>query len=256
MAVSVTLRRCLLALALALPSPLLLAGDWHVALGIMDRGASQPGGLTAFNEDVAREICRRVRVHCVTVNLPFGEILEGLAEGRYAMGFGNFLRTGEREKRIAFSVPLWHSSSRLIARADVQRRLSDTTLDSLQRLRVTAVPGTQQHAYWQSVAASRDLVVVPAGSMGEIIGMLRRGQADVALVPVLSAYALLAGEATGEFAFVGPPAADRGLGGGVHVGLPKGNESLRKTVDKALVEMRADGTLHRIVRRHFNFSLD
>jgi ABC-type amino acid transport substrate-binding protein len=63
-------------------------------------------------------------------------------------------------------------------------------------------------------------------------------------------------EPPGAFAFVGPPLAEGGLGGTVHVALPKSDERLRLRVNQAIVAMRGDGTYHRIVRQHFPFHLD
>ena len=73
---------------------------------------------------------------------------------------------------------------------------------------------------------------------------------------MLSAYAVLNREPAGKFEFVGPPLADDGLGGTVHIALPKGDAALRQGVNQSLAAMRADGTFHRIVRRHFPFSLE
>ena len=101
--------------------------DLRVALGVQDVqvsqrvGASkneiQGGGLTAFNEDLAREICRRMSARCITSNLEFVEILPGIEGQKFELGFGNFLRTPAREERVAFTDAIWRSSSRLVALA-------------------------------------------------------------------------------------------------------------------------------------------
>lgn len=46
------------------------------------------------------------------------------------------------------------------------------------------------------------------------------------------------------------------LGGSVHIALPKADAALRHTANQGIASWRADGTCHRIVRRHFPFSLD
>jgi ABC-type amino acid transport substrate-binding protein len=42
----------------------------------------------------------------------------------------------------------------------------------------------------------------------------------------------------------------------VHIILPKQKEALRRSLNQAIAEIRADGTGHRIMRRHFPVSLD
>lgn len=257
---------CLLA---ALPAA--RAVDLQVALGVLGeqparpgdavRGTGQPGGLPAFNEDLARELCRRVHARCAMVHVPFADILPGVEHRKFHLGFGNFLRTPEREQRVAFSDALWRSSSRLVATPEAARRHAarlgqEVSLAGLRDARVAAVAGTQQEAYLRAIAGEQGLSVVSARTMAEMFALLRDDQADFCLLPMLSAYAVLNREAPGSFEFVGPPLADAGLGGSVHIALPKGDPELRQRINQALAGMRADGTYHRIGRQHFPLSLD
>ena len=56
--------------------------------------------------------------------------------------------------------------------------------------------------------------------------------------------------------FVGPGLIDEGLGGSVHVALPRDDQRLRQSVNAALTAMRRDGTYQRLWRQHFSFDLD
>lgn len=255
-----------LLLLLSFP-PLAQALDLRVALGAQDErnlpraDAGQRNGLNAFNEDLAREICRRINARCVTTNMPFVEILSGIEAERLELGFGNFLRTPEREKRVAFSDSIWRSSSRLVGTAATARRFAagqgaDISIDSLRQARIVAVPETQQHRYLQGVASENRLTLLSAGTVAEAFALLRDGKADFCLLPMLIAYVQLGREEASKLEFVGAPIASRGLGGSVHIALPKANEGLRLAVNKAIAALRADGSYHRIVRRHFPFSLD
>lgn len=245
---------CLCLLVALIPPA--VGDELRIALGILDGTASRggdTGGLAALNEDLAREICRRVATRCVTSNVRFGEILPGVEDGRFDLGFGNFLRTPEREQRVAFSAALWRSSSRLVGRAGT---IANSELATLRRARLAVVADTQQHAYLQRLAAERQLAVLSAGTLAETLALVGDGQADFALLPMLSAYAMMVRETAGRYEFFGRPLTDDGLGGSVHIALPKTREALRQQVDLAIAGMRADGTYPRIVRRHFPFSLD
>lgn len=246
------------------------ARELRVALGAQDAiqlhssvgmARPQPGGLSGFNEALAREICRRVAARCVISSMTFAEILPGVEAGQFDLGFGNYLRTPEREKRVAFSEPIWRSSSRLVAKPqvaqDLARRIKqEVTLDTLRGVRVAAIEGTQQHVYLRRVAEEQALSVVPFKTMGESLAGLKQNRVDFSLLPMLSAFAQFATEAPGSFEFVGPPVADRGLGGTVHIAIPSQKEDVLLVVNQAIVAMRADGTYQRIVRQFFPFSLD
>ncbi len=218
-------------------------------------------GLTAFNEDLAREICRRVNARCRTTNITFSEILPGIEAQKFELGFGNFLRTPEREERVAFSDPIWRSSSRLVTTPATARRFTaeqgpEIALDNLRDARIVAVPETQQYSYLQDRAGRNGLTIVVAQSHVEAFAMLRQGKADFFLSPMLTAYVQFGREEAGRFEFFGTPIAGGGLGGSVHIALPKTDEALRYAVNKAIAALRADGTYHRIVRRYFPFSLE
>lgn len=236
--------------------------ELHIALGVPSgQGNGSSGGLVSFNDDLAHEICRRLSARCMTNNVQFAEILPGIESGRFDLGFGNFLRTPERVRRVDFSAGIWRSSSRLIARRPVAERFTmllggEPTLDNLRHARVLAVDQTQQYRYLGSQAEERGLQLTAVQTLGEGMDRLRQGQADFFLLPVLSAYAMISGQADGDVEFVGPPVTEHGLGGTVHIALPKGRDDLRHSVDQAIAALRADGTYTRIVRRYFPFNLD
>jgi polar amino acid transport system substrate-binding protein/lysine/arginine/ornithine transport system substrate-binding protein/histidine transport system substrate-binding protein len=56
--------------------------------------------------------------------------------------------------------------------------------------------------------------------------------------------------------FAGPALTEHGLGGTVHMILPKTEQALRAEVDTALDTMRSDGTFQRIIRRYMPFLAD
>lgn len=255
--------RPLLALLALLAACSAAAGEWRVALGIHDSHAParESGGLPSFNEEMARELCRRASARCSFVNSVFSEILPGIESGRFDLGFGNYLRTPEREKRVAFSDPIWRSSSRLVATSDSSQRFNNLlrappSLDKLSDARIAAIEDSQQLRFLQALPAERRLTPLPARTMADAMELLRSGRADFALFPMLSAYALIQREAPGRFEFVGPAMQEGGLGGSVHIALPRDKEELRRAINQALAEMRADGTYHRIARRHFTFNME
>lgn len=241
------------------------AAEWRVALGVYDQVNSQKnqvgGGLAGFNEALAREICRRAAARCAFSSLEFKTILDGVAQGDYQLGFGNFLRTPEREQRVGFSAPVWRSSSRLIGTPAAAKRFApdaggEVQLDRLAGARVITISGTAQYRYLQSHAAARGLSIVEMSVLQDAPARLLAGEADFLLVPALSGYALIANLPDGKLQFVGPAVAEHGLGGTVHIALPKGDTSIQKAVDQAIAAIRADGTYQRIVRQFFPFSLD
>lgn len=261
------MRFSLFFLLACLLSPSLLAQipELRIALWLSDarttRVVTQNVGLSAFNEALAREICRRIQARCTMENVLFGEIIPGIAAGQYDMGFGNFLRTPERERHVAFSDPIWSSSSRLLGRSDSNRRLQsrfgdEIRLDKLHDVRIAAVLGSQQYRHLESIAGERRLTLTGVKTLGETFALLRDGHVDFCLLPMLPAYDRLRTEKPGHFEFVGPPMVDNGLGGTVHIALTRERDTLRQEVNTAIAGLRADGTYPRLLRQYFPFSLE
>lgn len=255
---------CCLALLAAGPAAAL---ELQVAMtvGYQAKGGSESGGarlsrIIEFNEAMAREICRRINAKCVMTGVPFQEIIPGLENRRFQLGFGNFLRTPEREARVAFSQSLWSSSSRLLAKPETIARFAaalrgEVRLDTLREVRVAVLAGSQQEQHVLGLAEAQGLHVQGRKSLDACLEAVRQGQADFSLVPILNAYVLLDQLPANTLQFAGPAMVDNGLGGTVHIALPKDNPGLLRAVDGALTVMRRDGSFQRIWRQYFPFQL-
>ena len=109
----------------ALGSGLLQAAELKVAVGVQDPqqislegilipSATVGADVVAATDELAKEICRRINASCSFHYVRFAEILPGVEDGRFDLGFGNFLRTPKREQHVAFSDSIFRSSSRLV----------------------------------------------------------------------------------------------------------------------------------------------
>ncbi len=222
-------------------------------------GAERPSALQKFNVALVREICRRIDAKCVFSRVRFQEMIPGVEDGRYQLGVGNFLRTAEREERVAFSQPIWNSSSRLLARTQAGASSGkavdrEMRFENLRNVRLAVLDGSQQHRYAQKRAEAQGLELLPLISTRQCLDALRRGEADFALVFVLGAFVLLDRNSSPQLDFVGPAMVSDGLGGSIHIALPKNDPALLAAVDGALAGMRRDGSFQRIWRRHFPFN--
>ena len=264
------LRTILLTSAMVSGTP--QAADLRVAVRVQDEAQVAPYGelapsstpradLVAATDELAREVCRRIRSRCAISYVTFGEILPGVEDGRFDLGFGNFLRTAERERRVAFSDTIWRSSSRLVASPAMAKSFADrlgqaVTLDNLRDARVVALENSQQFTFLKRIARERNLTVIGAATPAAVINTLRDDGADFALLPILTAYAQLRRDGTQQFEFVGLAQASHGLGGTVNIALPRQRNELRHSVNRALASSRADGTFQRIMHRYFPVNLD
>ena len=209
------------------------------------------GRLTGFNVEIMRELCRVLAATCTFVEVPFQAVLDEVAGGRCDIGLANFLRTPEREALVDFSAPYWRSSSSFIGPA---AEAAKPASEAVAGRTVAAIRTTRQHAYLTRPAGPAGRVVA-VDHLEELWRALTRGDADFVLVPTLAALEfLLSGEGR-DFATVGAPLTDDGLGGTVHLVVAKGRGDLLESLNRAIAAIRADGAYQEVGRRYFPFDV-
>lgn len=210
------------------------------------------GELVGFNVDIVRALCAQLARSCQLDTLPFPEILPAVAAGRFDLGVANFLRTPERERLVAFTVPYWRSSSAFVGKRSfamkaVQELLRDTP--------VCAIGASVQYRYLIERAGEHSEHVRGLPSNQDVMDALLSGQCPVALLPSMQALPFMQSPRGMELTFLGAPLREAGLGGTVHMAVRPDDAALREAVDRALQHLIATGEHERIARRYFPFSI-
>lgn len=210
------------------------------------------GGLSGFNVEIVKEICRRINRPCELKEYPFPNILPMVAAGTLDVGVANLLKTPERARQVLFTAPYWRSTSSFVGKVGAKLpHLSALLTDK----KVCVIAAARQDAFLRGLPGADDKSIKALPSNRETLMGLRDGLCDFALVPTVQALAFLrAVEGTG-FGFVGLPLMDQGLGGEVHLVVTPKRPDLLKEVDDALKGLIREGVHERISRRHFPFSI-
>ncbi|TWA81963.1 amino acid ABC transporter substrate-binding protein (PAAT family) [Azospirillum brasilense] len=218
-----------------------------------DRDAA--GVLFGFNIDFGRELCRSLGAVCSFDAAPFKQIIDDVAAGRYDIGFGNVLRTPDREQRLLFSIPYWRSSTSLVG----HRGMPELGLEeAIRSRRIAAIRGSRQHAALVRLADADPVLhanLVPVSTLDDLWDAMRSGKSDMAIGPTLNVVHFLLSDPGDGFETIGTPMSDDGLGGTVHIVFPPGQHALKAAVDRALTALRNDGTYQRINRHYFPFDI-
>ena len=192
-----------------------------------------------FDVDVVNEIAKRLELEAEFVKTPFDPIFRNLAQGRFDRVASAATITPEREKTIDFSVPYFPADQSLM----VKRGSDITSTNDLEGKRVGAQVGTTGADYAKDEINAE--TVRTYDLIDDAFKALQAGQVDAVVndFPV-SKYAERSKQdlqvvqriATGE---------EYGLG------FNKEDTTLREEVNKALNEMKDDGTYTRIYRKWF-----
>ena len=162
--------------------------------------------------------------------------------------------TEKRQQEIAFSNKLYAADSRLIAAKGSPIK---PTLDGLKGKHIGVLQGSTQEAYANENWRSKGVDVVAYQNQDLIYADLAAGRLDAALQDeVAASEGFLKQPAGKDFEFAGPSVKDKKFfGDGTGVGLRKDDVELKAAFDKALAELRADGTYDKMAKKYFNFNV-
>ncbi|MES2877172.1 MAG: transporter substrate-binding domain-containing protein [Pseudomonadota bacterium] len=209
------------------------------------------GELTGFNVEFGRALCRKLGETCRIEPMAFLRILSSVVEAQIDIGIGNTLKTPEREKQMAFSVPYWRSTSSFFG---VSGTAFTDARDALNKYRVCVIKGSRQHEYLGQLGANVSNLVPVSSNLDIIIGV-RQGRCPVALAPTMQILNFLQSEEGKGFSFLGKPLMSQGLGGTVHMVVRLDKPDLLRRVDQAIKDLILDGTHEKLSRRYFPFSI-
>jgi lysine-arginine-ornithine-binding protein len=193
-----------------------------------------------FDVDVVNEIAKRLDVEAEFIKTPFDPIFRNLAQGRFDIVASAATITPERQKTVAFSQPYFPADQSLM----VKRGSDIKSTDDLAGKRIGAQVGTTGADYAKDKVAGAETVRT-YDLIDDAFKALQTGQVDAVIndFPV-SKYAerskkdlqVVERIATGE---------EYGLG------INKDDTKLKEEIDKALNEIKDDGTYTKIYKKWF-----
>lgn len=201
----------------------------------------EQGNLTGFDVDIARAVAAKLGLKSQFVLTEFSGILAGLQANKYDVIVNQLGITPERQKSIAFSAPYAYSSPQIIVRKTGGGDYK--TLADLKGKRVGVGLGSN---FEQQLRAEGGINVVTYPGAPEYLADLAAGRLDAAyndrlLVGYLIKSRNLPIKGVG---IIGQPEA-------VGIALKKTNPGLKTAIDKALLQLKADGTYAKISRQWF-----
>lgn len=162
--------------------------------------------------------------------------------------------TEKRQQEIAFTDKLYAADSRLVVAKD---SAIQPTIESLKGKRVGVLQGTTQETFGNEHWAPKGIEIVSYQGQDNIYSDLTAGRIDAAFQDeVAASEGFLKQPAGKDYAFAGPSVKDKKyFGDGTGIGLRKDDAELKAAFDKALGELRKDGTYDKMASKYFNFNV-
>jgi lysine-arginine-ornithine-binding protein len=217
--------------------------------------AKQPdGSLSGFDIELRNAICEQLHAKCVWVEQGFDGMIPALRAKKFDVIMSAMTATDERLKQIDFSNKLYASPGALVA--PLGSKLLPSAA-SLAGKRIGIDQGTTQEAYAKAEWAPKGVTIVSYQNQDQVYQDLVNGLLDGAFQDQTQAgYSFLRTERGKRFAFAGPDVTDvRITGYGVAMGLRKGDAEMKNRLNKAIADIRANGTYQKIADKYFDFDI-
>ena len=198
--------------------------------------------LVGYDVEVSRAIAEKLGVEPEYVESDWDSLFAGMDAGRYDLVCNGVEVTDERSKTYDFTTPYGYIHTALAVKKD------NDTITSFEDLKGKTTANSLASTYME-LAESYGATVQGIDTLEETIQLLTAGRIDATLNADVSFYDYLNVHPDADFKIV----AQTEEASHVAIPLRKGEEtaSLRESIDKAIEELRAEGTLTELSEKYF-----
>lgn len=201
---------------------------------------NENGDLVGFDIDIANAIAQKMGVKAKPITTAWDGIISGLTGNRFDMIIGSMAVTPERQKKISFTDPYYIDGAQFFAKTG--SKLKD--IAELKDGRVGVVTGTTFHTYLSKMKNVKEILQfesdvdniksVEIGRAeglvtGKLVGLYSANRYDVAIEPI------------GDPLYIET----------IAIAIRQEDKDLLIAVNKALKEIKEDGTYEKISKKWF-----
>jgi len=214
----------------------------------------QNGQLQGFDVDIAKELCNRIKVQCDIVAQNWDGIIPGLLAKKYDMIVASMSITEERKKKVDFTQKYYNTPARLVAKkgSGIDPAKKETMQGKTIGVQVSTIHEKFAKHMWGDVATIKSYDTQDNANLDLANGRLDMVMAD----SVALDEGFLKTDLGKNFEFVGPGYSDPHYHGeGAGIAVRKGDDDLREALNKAIREIRSDGTYQKIESKYFKYDI-
>ncbi|WP_284735945.1 ABC transporter substrate-binding protein [Dongia deserti] len=210
------------------------------------------GKLVGFDIDIAKALCKAAKFDCEFVVQDWDGIIDGLNAKKYDAIIASMSITEERKKVVDFTKKYYNTPAKFVAKKDANLEISP------EGLKGKAV-GVQRATIHENFLRDNfpDVDIRTYATQDEANADLVAGRVDLVMA---DSVALLEGfletPEGADFEFVGPNYSEpKWHGEGAGIAIRKGDTELLNALNKAIDQIRADGTYKAINDKYFDFDV-
>jgi lysine-arginine-ornithine-binding protein len=211
------------------------------------------GKLLGWDIDIANALCAKMKVQCEIMAQEWDGIIPALLAKKHDAIVASMAMTPARAERVAFTNKYKDVISQFVARKD---SISDVTPAGLKGKKIGVQRGSAQHKWLEQVGYDKTADVKLYEKTTDAELDLVAGRVDTIIGNKTTMFVgFLKKPEAKDMVFVGAEFKGGLFGDGAGIALRKEDVALRERFNKALDEIRADGTYDAISRKYFPFKL-
>jgi arginine/ornithine transport system substrate-binding protein len=235
------------------------AKEWKtVRIGV--EGAYPPfsyttadGKLEGFDIDIAIALCNAMGVEYKLVPQDWDGIIPALLARKYDAIIASMSITEERKKKVAFTNKYYNTPAKFVSKKGSVKEFTKATLKG----KTVGVQRATTHDSYLTDNYGEDVKIKRYATQDDAYLDMAAGRIDFLLADsVALSDGFLKKPEGKDFEFVGPDMTDvRWFGEGVGVACRKKDKDLVEMFNKAIDQIRADGTYQKIQDKYFDFNV-
>ena len=235
------------------------AKDWKtIRIGV--EGAYPPfsyttadGKLEGFDIDIARALVKAMGAEIKLIPQDWDGIIPALMARKYDAIIASMSITEERKKKVAFTNKYYNTPAKFVCKKGTVKEFTKATLKG----KTVGVQRATTHDSYLTDNYGKDVKIKRYATQDDAYLDMAAGRVDFLLADsVALSDGFLKKPEGQDFEFVGPDMTDvRWFGEGVGVACRKKDKDLVEMFNKAIDQIRADGTYKKIQDKYFNFNV-
>ncbi len=210
------------------------------------------GEIVGFERDIGEELCKRMNVTCEFTNTAWEGIIPGLVANEYDAILSSMSITEERKLQVDFTDKIYNTPPAIAVPKDSE--IAAATPEALAGKSVGAQTSTTHSNYAEAKFPDVDLRIYP--SPNEYKLDLANGRIDAVIDDVVVLDEWVKSEDGACCKVLGTLPTDPVINGeGAGIAVRKEDTELKEMFNKAIAEIRADGTYDTISDKYFAFDV-
>ena len=210
------------------------------------------GQIVGFEKEIGDALCERMKVKCEFINTAWEGIIPGLLANKYDAILSSMSITEERKQQVDFTNKIYNTPPAIAVPKDSE--LKDVSPESLEGITIGAQTSTTHANYAQEKLPGVEVKVYPSPEEYKLD--LANGRLDAAIDDVVVLDAWVKSEAGACCRILGTLTPDPVIHGqGAGIAVRKEDTDLKEMFNKAIEEIRADGTYQKINDKYFSFDV-